>query len=154
MKAYYWSMTHFDIGYPPILPFIFIELLHSYIWWSHRPWTHWFWFFLCHRLIDLIPRSSNWLMMFGIRRVASFAHMKRCMTRWTMARPLSPCIVCYAFWTQTNQSNTKFEIAFQAWWAWHNGTLTMHELCRVRTDNYDSFHWKQVVFGRSLSKIK
>ena len=28
----------------------------------------------------------------------------------------------------------------------------MHELCEIRTDNYDSFNWKQALFGKRIPK--
>ena len=29
----------------------------------------------------------------------------------------------------------------------------MHELCGVRTGNYDTFNWKQVLFGERIPKM-
>jgi hypothetical protein len=51
-----------------------------------------------------------------------------------------------------NQSSTNFEIAFQARRAWGWATLVMHESCEVRTGNYDSFQWKQVLFRERIPK--
>ena len=31
-------------------------------------------------------------------------------------------------------------------------TYIMHELCKVISDNYDCFNWKQIIFGERLSK--
>lgn len=38
----------------------------------------------------------------------------------------------------------------QAQRAWQWVTFIMHEVCGVRTGNYDSFHWKQTLFGERI----
>ena len=44
----------------------------------------------------------------------------------------------------------KFWDCIQARRAWRWTTFIMHELCGVRTGNYDSFNWKQALFGERL----
>ena len=38
----------------------------------------------------------------------------------------------------------------QAWTAWWQTTFIMLELCEVKTNNYDSFNWKQALFGERI----
>ena len=46
----------------------------------------------------------------------------------------------------------KFWDCIQARRAWRWATSIMHELCGVRIGNYDSFHWKQAMFGERIQK--
>ena len=36
--------------------------------------------------------------------------------------------------------------------AWRWATFIMHDLCGIRAGNYDSFHWKQTIFGEKIPK--
>jgi hypothetical protein len=46
----------------------------------------------------------------------------------------------------------KFWDCIQARRAWRWATFIMHELCGVRTGNYDCFNWKQALFGERIPK--
>ena len=46
----------------------------------------------------------------------------------------------------------KFWDCIQARWAWRWATFILYELCGVRTSNYDSFDWKQALFGERLPR--
>ena len=46
----------------------------------------------------------------------------------------------------------KFRDCIQARGAWRWAMYIMHELCRVRIGNYDSFHCKQAMFGERTRK--
>ena len=70
----------------------------------------------------------------------------------TLHRPPSPSNVYFAFLTRASQSNTNFGIGIQARQAWRWTTFIMHELCGVRTSNYDSFNWKQALFRERIPK--
>lgn len=47
----------------------------------------------------------------------------------------------------------KFWDCIQATRAWRWATLIMHVLCGVTTGYYDSFNWKQTLFGKRIPKI-
>ena len=46
----------------------------------------------------------------------------------------------------------KFWDCIQARRAWRWVTFIMHELCGVKTGNYDCFNWKQALFGKRIPK--
>ena len=60
--------------------------------------------------------------------------------------------VCSAYLTPMNRSKHKFWDCIQARCAWRWATYIMHELCGVRTGNYDCFNWKQATFGERIPK--
>ena len=46
----------------------------------------------------------------------------------------------------------QFWDCIQARTAWRWAAFIMHEFCEVRINNYDSFHWKQALFGEMIPK--
>ena len=60
------------------------------------------------------------------------------------------CIFCLPNTSETDKH--KFWDCIQARRAWRWATFIMHELCGVRSGNYDNFHWKQAMFGERIRK--
>ena len=60
------------------------------------------------------------------------------------------CVFCLP---NTSESvKHKFWDCIQARHAWRWATYIMHELCEVRSGNYDCFNWKQAIFGERIPK--
>jgi hypothetical protein len=60
------------------------------------------------------------------------------------------CVFCLP---NTSESvKHKFWDCIQARRAWRWATFIMHELCGVRSGNYDTFNWKQALFGERIPK--
>ena len=71
---------------------------------------------------------------------------------WTNTGPILPlasisrqCIFCFPNTRQSMKQKVWDRIQFQRVWKWV--MFIMHKLCIVRTCNYDSFNWKQTLFG-------
>ena len=60
------------------------------------------------------------------------------------------CVLCLP--NTSELVKHKFWDCIQARRAWRWATYIMHELCGVRSGNYDCFNWKQVVFGERIPK--
>ena len=58
------------------------------------------------------------------------------------------CVFC--LFNTSESIKHKFWDCIQAWRAWRWDTFIMHELCRVQMSNYDSFQWKQTLFGERI----
>ena len=60
------------------------------------------------------------------------------------------CLICLP---NTSESiKHKFWDSIQARRAWRWATFIVHELCGIRTRNYDSFNWKQTLFEEKIPK--
>ena len=60
------------------------------------------------------------------------------------------CVFCLP---NTSESvKHKFWDCIHARRAWRWSTFIMHELCGVRSGNYDCFNWKQALFGERIPK--
>lgn len=61
--------------------------------------------------------------------------------------------MCFFASPNTSESiKHKLWDCMQARRAWRRVMFIVHELCRVRTGNYDSFHWKQGLIRERISK--
>ena len=60
------------------------------------------------------------------------------------------CVFCLPHTSESVKH--KFWDCIQARRAWRWATFIMHELCGVKTGNYDCFNWKQAMFGERIPK--
>ena len=60
------------------------------------------------------------------------------------------CVFCLP--NMSESTKHKFWDCIQARRAWRRATFIMPEHCGVRIDNYDSFNWKQAIFGERIPK--
>jgi hypothetical protein len=70
----------------------------------------------------------------------------------TLHWPPSPNNVFFCLPNMSKSIKHKILDCIQAKRVWRWAMFIMHKLCGARTGNYDSFNWKQALFGEKNSK--